>query len=413
VPTLLLVLGLLAGQTASSPQPRETIVAIQIHGNTATSDTEIKRIAAVDVGTPMEPTTIAAVTARLRAAKRFESVQVLKRYASIADLTQILLVIVVDEGPVKIEMTGDVSQPTRVVRERRIGPMVMPVLTAEDGYGLTYGARLAWPGVAGKQSRIGVPLTWGGDKRAGVELDKTFTHAPIDRIIGGASISRRTNPFYDEDDDRLRVLVRGERAAGRWVRAGAIAGWQRVSFFDRTDRFGHVGADLTLDTRLDPFLPRNAVYARAAWEHIAGAERIDLDARGYVGVVGQTVLAVRGARSDANQTLPPYLKPLLGGMNNLRGFRAGTAAGDTLVTTSAELFVPLTPAIVSVGKTGLSAFIDAGTAYDKGQRLSDQEWKRGIGGSVWFSAAFLRLTIAVAHGRGSSTRVHVGGSLSF
>lgn len=35
------------------------------------------------------------------------------------------------------------------------------------------------------------------------------------------------------------------------------------------------------------------------------------------------------------------------------------------------------------------------------------------GGSVWFAAAFLRLNIAVAHGVGASTRVHVGGGVSF
>ena len=61
----------------------------------------------------------------------------------------------------------------------------------------------------------------------------------------------------------------------------------------------------------------------------------------------------------------------------------------------------------------MSAFVDAGTVYDKGQRLADQTLKKGVGGSLWMSAAFLRLNIAVAHGLGATTRVHVGGSLSF
>jgi outer membrane protein assembly factor BamA len=408
---LVLALGLIAPQTA--PAARETIVAIQIHGNTATSDDEIKKLAAIDVGAAVEPTTIADVTTRLRASKRFETVQVLKRFASIADPTAVLLVIIVDEGPVKIELTRDPNQPTRVVRSRRIGPMFLPVLSAEDGYGVTYGARLAWPNVAGKDSRIGVPLTWGGDKRAAVEFDKTLTDAPLDRVTGGLSVSRRTNPFYDEDDDRARVWLRGERLFGRSLRLGATAGWQHVSFFGATDRFAHVGADAVFDTRIDLVVPRNAVYARAAWEHIAGVERLDLDARGYVGLFGQTVLEVRGTRSDANQSLPLYLKPLLGGMANLRGFKAGTAAGDTMVTTTAELIVPLSTPLVTIGRVGVSAFVDAGTIYDQGQRLRDQEWRQGVGGSVWFSAAFLRLNVAVARGLGSSTRVHVGANLLF
>ena len=57
--------------------------------------------------------------------------------------------------------------------------------------------------------------------------------------------------------------------------------------------------------------------------------------------------------------------------------------------------------------------MDAGTAYDYGASLSDQTLKQGYGGSLWLSAAFLRMNIAVAHGRGSTTRVQFGLSTSF
>jgi outer membrane protein assembly factor BamA len=320
-------------------------------------------------------------------------------------------VIIVDEGPVQIDTTGDPEHPVRAVRTGHRAMMFLPVLTAEDGYGVTYGARFAWPELLGKGSRVTVPATWGGDKRAAVEVERTLS-GPIDRLSGGVSISRRTNPFYDEDDDRTRVWMRAERQLGRVVRLGGTAGWQHVSFFDARDTFGYGGADITLDTRLDPVLPRNAIYARAAWEHIGGANRADLDARGYVGLIGQNVLALRALRSDSDRPLPPYLKPLLGGMANLRGFRAGTDAADTLVAASAELIVPLTSPL-SFGRVGVSAFFDTGTAYDNGERVRDQTWKQGIGGSVWFSAAFVRLNVAIAHGRGSSTRAHVGATIGF
>jgi hypothetical protein len=39
--------------------------------------------------------------------------------------------------------------------------------------------------------------------------------------------------------------------------------------------------------------------------------------------------------------------------------------------------------------------------------------KRGFGASVWCAAAFLRVNVAVAHGIGSSTRVHASGNLTF
>ena len=124
------------------------------------------------------------------------------------------------------------------------------------------------------------------------------------------------------------------------------------------------------------------------------------------------MLAGRVLREDSDRPLPPYLEPQLGGLSNLRGFRAGTAVGDTLVTMSSELILPLTSPI-KVGKIGVSAFLDRGTVYNKGERFSDQTLLDGYGGSVWFAAAFLRLNIAVAHGRGASTRVHVGGNVTF
>jgi outer membrane protein assembly factor BamA len=397
------------------PSP-ETIAAIQIQGNTLTSDEEVRRLAGVSVGMRLEATTLDDVAARLRATKRFEQVEVRKRFASIADPSQIALVVIVDEGPVRIEMTGDAARPTRVVRGGRGKLMFLPVLDREDGYGFTYGARFAVPEPLGARSRVSFPLTWGGTKQAGAELDKSFDGGPVDRIVAGASISRRTNPFYEEDDDRARVSVRGERAILRALRVGATLGVQRVSFFDVRDTFEHGGADVVVDTRLDPFLPRNAVYARAAWDWFdvdAGAvARSELEARGYVGLPGQNVLVLRALRTDGDGPFPLFLKPLLGGMANLRGFEAGSAAGDTLVAASAELMVPLTSAL-NTAKIGVSVFADTGTVYADGERFSDQTLREGYGGSVWLTAAVLRLNLAVAHGRGASTRAHFGMTLAF
>src|SRR5262245_6391461 len=83
----------------------ETVASIQIQGNTATPDEDVRRMADVHVGMPFDATTVEAIAGRLRATKRFETVDVRKRFASIADPSQIALVIIVDEGPVKIVMT--------------------------------------------------------------------------------------------------------------------------------------------------------------------------------------------------------------------------------------------------------------------------------------------------------------------
>ena len=424
-PTLLALALVVSPPTVQSAPAQEVVADIRIHGNLATSDQEVAQLAGIQIGAPVSASTTADIAERLRSSKRFHHVDVLKRFASIADPTQIVVVIIVDEGPVKIEMTGDASRPTRVVRTH--GPRVLffPLLSAEDGYGVSYGAQFALPEPAGKGSRLSIPLTWGGDKRAAIELQKDFDHAAVSRVSAGTSLSRRTHPFFEQDENRGRVWARAERDIVHSLRVGTTVGWQHVSFLpaqasfagDASSHFAHVGGDVVLDTRIDPMLARNAVYGRVAWDHLAfadagGINQTELDGRGYIGLFGQSVLVVRGLRDDADKPRPAYLEPMLGGLANLRGFRAGTAIGDTLVSTSAELRVPITSPL-SIGKVGLNVFVDSGTVYSKGERLADQTFKHGVGAGIWFSAAFVRFNVAVAHGLGASTRVHVGGSLSF
>ena len=103
---------------------------------------------------------------------------------------------------------------------------------------------------------------------------------------------------------------------------------------------------------------------------------------------------------------------MLGGMANLRGFRAGSAIGDTLVAGAAEIRAPLTSPL-GIAKAGVNAFVDVGTVYNKGRQLGDQPWSKGFGGGVWFVATAFRLNLVVAHGVGAGTRVHFGTSVSF
>ena len=417
-----------------APDTHETVAAIQVQGNTATPDEEVRRLADVRVGMPFDDHTADAVATRLRAGKRFVSVEVRKRFTSLADPSQITLVIIVDEGPVKIVMTGDPDSPTRVVRKRLPNILVLPILGREDGYGFTYGARLTLPDPhwMGKRSRIMFPLSWGGTKQAAIELEKRLDGGIIDRVTTGASISRRANLAFDQDEDRARLFVRGEHEFSRILRLGAGPSWQRASFEGVADQFAQVSADATLDTRVDPILARNAVYARASWDYFAfgngarstptqpggyagyqgSAHRTTVEGRGYLGIIGQAVLEGRVLRQDSDRPLPPYLQPQLGGLTTLRGFRTGSFVGDTLVAMSGELVLPLTSPL-KIGRFGVSAFADRGVVYANGERFSDQTLLEGYGGGVWFAAAFLRLNIAVAHGRGASTRVHAGGNVTF
>jgi outer membrane protein assembly factor BamA len=407
---------LAAAGTSQAQGAGEVIAGVRIHGNTVTPDDEILQLAGLVVGEPFGDELLDRAAARLRAAERFESVEVLKRYASISDPTRILVVVLVDEGPVRIVVDPVPGRPSRIVRRRFANLMFMPILGAEDGYGVTYGARFSLNDVAGERSLLSFPLTWGGDKRVAVELQKDVGWPGAPRFTAGALLQRRIHPFFDADADRRRAWSRAEWQLGRALRAGGFVALQRVSLLGDRQTARSVGADVTLDSRLDPLLPRNAIYAHASIERFAFADRSlslrTLDARGYVGLVGQSVLVVRAQREDASDPAPPYFQSILGGDRNLRGFAAGTEVGDTLVAGSLELRAPLTSPL-SVGRFGINAFADTGVAYDRGERLHGQRFGTGFGGGVWMGASGFRLNLEVAHGIGAGTRVHFGAGFGF
>lgn len=405
--------------TGAAAQTAEVIADIRVHGNHVTGAEEVIAIAGVAVGAPFTATTLRDVEARLRASQKFDHVEVLKRFASIMDPSQIALVLIVNEGAVRVEFerAPDGEEVTRIVRRRGFSNlMYMPILNGEDGYGLTYGLTTSLANVAGERSRLSVPLSWGGTKRAALIGEKNFAGGPVTRLEVGAAVQRKRNPAFDLDDDRRKVWMRAERAVGS-LRLGATAGWDRVTFDAVEDTFRSVGADIALDTRLDPGYPRNAVWLSASWERLAfeaghTLHRTRLDGRVFVGLVRETVLALRVTREGANGAQPRYLQPLLGGWTNLRGFPAGRFANDIVVSGSGELFIPLTSPM-QVGKAGVSVFADTGVAYAHGRAFGDQTRHTGFGGSLWYTATGFKLSFSVAHARGEKTRVNFGGGFTF
>lgn len=399
-----------------APLP-EVLAQVQVRGNVATSDVEVRRLAGLELGMAVAPDTVAAVTARLRASKRFDSVEVQKRYASLSDPTQIVIVVLVDEGPVSIKRTGDPNNPIRVEQKWWPNLLVLPIIGYESGYGMTYGARFTHAEPFGADSRLSLPATWGATKRIGVELEKRYPAGWVTRLEAGGGLSRRINPRFDVDDDRSSVFFRAEHQFNRSLRVRGLTGWQHVTFDSESNRLASVGAEAILDTRLDPFLARNAVYLKAtrsllAFHERGNVNRTDLEGHGYLGLFGQTILVATARADTSDGPLPDYMKPLLGGPSSVRGFKTGEEAGDSLVAGSLEVRAPLT-SVRSFLKIGVSGFVDAGTAYNDGERLADQTLRRGAGGSVWFTAAFVRVNVAVAHGIGAATRVHVQGNLQF
>jgi outer membrane protein assembly factor BamA len=413
---LALALAIATSQAAAGP----TVAAIRIHGNHTTPDAEVTALIGVAAGDPAPPGLEEAVRARLEKSGRFSDVEVRRRFASLDTDGDILLVIVVTERPGIVEdptLPGGVRQMSRWTR----GGMFMPVLDYEDGHGFTYGALMTLTDVAGDKSRLAFPATWGGTRQITAKFDKQFARGPFTRVEAVGSYARRENPFYEIGDVRGTVRGRGERIIAGPLRAGISGGWSDVEFDPLHEQFTTFGADLTFDTRHDPGLPRGAVFLRGAYERAwfetgRPVNRFRGDARGFVPLIKQSVLALRVYSETADATLPLYERSLLGGATDqrgtLRGFPAGFTSTDNLFATSAELRIPISSPL-SVGRLGVSAFFDAGAAYDRGQKLKDTKFYRGIGGGVWFSVAIVKLNLDVAHGLGEGTRAHLSTGFTF
>ena len=415
---LALALIVLAGTAAAQPAtgPPERLAEIRIHGNHTTPDEAVLKVLGLTIGQVVDDAAIAAAAERLRKSGLFESVEIRKRLRSLEPGGDVALVVVVQERPLP---DAAIPGPAVLKPFRRLwnSGMLLPILQFDDGYGFTYGARISavdWP-VRG--NRFSVPLSWGGTKRAAFEYERTLLKGPFDRIFATTSASRRTNPFYEIDEEREEVAVDVSKRLGRHVRAAGHAGYAAVKFGATDEHTLTYGAGLTFDTRMDPVFPRNAVFASAGWERLdpdvsAAVNRFDMEARGYLGVFGQSVLAVSVQYAGADGAQPTYARPLLGGADTLRGYEAGSFAGDNRLAGSIELRIPLTSPM-GIAKAGMRVFADAGTVWDHGQTLAGSAFRRGLGVGGFVVASLFQMSLDVAAREGGDVRAHFAMGISF
>ncbi len=416
--TFALALAVLAGPAVAQPAPGppERLAEVRIHGNHTTPDEEVLKVLGLTIGQIVDDAAIAAAAERLRKSGLFESVEIRKRFRSLETGGDVALIVVVQERPLPDAAIPGPAVLKPFVRLWNSG-MFLPILRYDDGYGFTYGARVSavdWPA---RGNRFSAPLSWGGTKRAAIEYERTLSAAPFDRIFATVSASRRTNPFYEIDEEREEVAVDVSRRLGRYVRAAGHAGYAAVTFGGTAESTVAYGAGLTFDTRMDPIFPRNAVFASAGWERLdpdvsAAVNRFDAEARGYLGVFGQSVLALSVQFAGADGTQPDYARPLLGGADTLRGYEAGSFAGDNRLAGSIELRVPLTSAM-GFAKAGIRLFADAGTVWDHGRTVSVSAFKTGAGVGGFVIASLFQMSLDVAAREGGDVRVHFAMGISF
>jgi hypothetical protein len=409
---------------ATPPQP-EVIGEIRIHGNAFLSDKEVLDFAGVAVGQPLPGDGIAAITKRLKDSDRFETVDVRKRYRSLTDTTDVALVLVVHEKPGVRSAIGGVDIPgvpgsvARPVGRLRSKLMFLPIVSYADGYGFTYGGRVSAVDLLGVDERLSVPLTWGGTRRAALEFERVFKTGPLTRIESSFGIWNRENPRFEIRDQRVEVKGRAERVFADVLRAGVDASHSTISFGILDDDLWTIGTSAGIDTRLDPTFPGNAVWVSGGWTGMHfrtipdRVNRLTGDARGYLRVFRQIVVAGRVSYTGTDTSLPPYERLLLGGSSSLRGFDTGGFAGDRMLSTSAEVRVPLT-SVLHGAKLGVTAFTDAGKAWDFGSSMDQAEWHRGAGGGLFLIASIVRINLDIAHGlKTGDTKIHLSSGFTF
>ena len=402
-------------QAAAQPAPsREVVTELRIHGNYSIPDADIIRLAGVVPGDRIEPETLRAIEARLRASDRFEDVEVRKRYTSLSRSNEVALIVVVRERPAP--STGGLMARMLYAATRRT--LFMPMFDYAEGQGFTYGVRFSLVEVLGEGGRLTIPLTLGGTRQAGLELEKRFDSGVVHILRGGVSVSRQENQHYRVTDRRTEVWIGADRRVVEALRVSARAGWSDVGFGLIGERLATYRVGLELDTRRDVGFPRDAVFARVAWQWLgpagsAGAiSQPQLDARGFIGLFGQSVLALRAQYQGANRAVPAYAQPLLGGGGSARGHRVGARAGDRLAAASAELRFPVSSPM-SFAKAGVRLFFDTGAVYGVDARLRQTRFSQGVGGAVFLGAAFVNLQLDLAHDLRGSARLHFATSVSF
>jgi len=127
VVAIVLVPGVANAQSASPGVVGE----VRVHGNHTTPDADVLAIVGEVVGQPATDALVADITRKLEKSGRFDGVEVRKRFRSIENPDDILLMVIVDEVP-GVDPLDLTPGP---MKKFRSSGMFMPILHSEDATG--------------------------------------------------------------------------------------------------------------------------------------------------------------------------------------------------------------------------------------------------------------------------------------
>ncbi len=413
VRSTIVVLALVCASAADAQTSPGVVGEVRVHGNHTTPDADILAIVGDVVGKPATDQLIAEIESKLEKSGRFDGVEVRKRFRSIENPDDILLMIVVDEVP-GIDPLDLTPSP---MKKFWSSGMFLPILHSEDGYGFTYGARISFVDRLGPRSRITVPLTWGGERQARVQLERAFKRGRSNASPASSASAAARIRTTRSATPACRYGARIESAPARWLRLGAGGRSDDVEFGDleghgletRRRRHHRHARRSGIPAQRHPRELRHrsrAVRRRASQPEKARRARL----RRAVRTDGAR--GARPERDDRSAVADLRAEPARAAPPNLRGYDAGYKAGDNLAAASAELRIPITSPL-NVGRFGVKAFVDWGTIYGVGDKLSDQAFERGIGGGAYLHLTIVSISLDVARSDSGNTRFHFGMGVTF
>ena len=343
----------------------------------------------------------AQIEQRLKASGHFETVEIRKRYRSLESTSDVALVLLVHERPGFTSETID-ERPADVGLDARQEPTDVP---ADRRLRRRLWLHVWRTGQHDRSARRG---------RAALGAADLGRHAPR----GGRSSSARSRsgPLTRVAIDLRHLAAREpalrDRRSARRVDGARRTQLRRPRPRRRRDvaKHGDVRPDSTIgcgrsartsrSTRAAiPRFPRNAVLLGAGWTglHVrqprpSRINRYTTDARGYLGVIRQAVLAGRVQYSTADRTLPPTTS---GCCSAARRTCAASAPGrSTAIACSSRQpsCACRSRRCSAAPSSALTAFMDAGKTFDVGQSLKDAAWHHGVGGGVFLIATIVRST---------------------
>jgi outer membrane protein assembly factor BamA len=209
----------------------------------------------------------------------------------------------------------------------------------------------------------------------------------------------------------LRIAKLGGSVGYLWVNVGPGTDRRFISTerqftpaqapgIDRQSDFLRYGAFAQLDYRDDPLGPKSGgnYVAQYTWyqDRLLGLHdfrRLDVDLQQYIGLFNKSRVFALRARTvltdtDAGQTVPFYLQPVLGGSDDLRGFRSFRFADANMLALNGEYRWE------AFSGLDMALFVDGGKVFPRHGQLNFRDLEASYGFGLRFNVTnqvFLRI----------------------